>query len=139
MSFGLPRPLRTASELTNWFARRKKYARCDYTNVTCTQLCKKAQKHQNTFSFFPIGINLYMLRATQPNWFFYVLTIIQKTPILVDLSSGEFHLHVLPYNDGGVAEMPTAPPMGMSRCFLGLSGAGFISSMLRRGAIYRYV
>ena len=41
ISLGLPRPLRTAVELTNWFAYVNKYARRGYTNV------------QNTFSNFP--------------------------------------------------------------------------------------
>ena len=53
MSFGLRGPLRTAFELTNWFAYVKQWARCGYTNATCPQLAKTIQKHRTSYLLFP--------------------------------------------------------------------------------------
>ena len=53
MSFGLPGPMQTTFELTDCAAYVKFYARCGYTNTTCTQFAKKSQKHKKLTRTFP--------------------------------------------------------------------------------------
>ena len=55
-SVGLPGPLRTAFELNNWFACVKKYTRCEYTNVTCSNLLKRPKTSKPFFWIFQIFI-----------------------------------------------------------------------------------